>query len=134
MTSQFLAIFYLNDFAHYIKEELKMKYYVRYQDDFLLFHESKEYLKYCLLKITNFLKKEKLELNSKTRIYKNTNNFIFLGRKKANYSRYRNIKRKLKKRYKLYKNKNITLGSFISSLHCYESICNKNNLFKLHIH
>ena len=54
-----------------------MKYYVRHQDDFLLFHESKEYLKYCLLKITNFLKKEKLELNSKTRIYKNTNNFIF---------------------------------------------------------
>ena len=135
MTSQFLAIFYLNDFDHYIKEELKIKYYVRYQDDFLLFHESKEYLKYCLLKITNFLKKEKLELNSKTRIYKNTNNFIFLGRnKKGNYSRYRNIKRKLKKRYKLYKNKNITLGSFISSLLYYESICNKNNLFKLYIH
>lgn len=132
MSSQILAIFYLNDFDHYIKEELKIKYYVRYQDDFLLFHESKEYLKYCLLKITNFLKKEKLELNSKTRIYKNTNNFIFLGRnKKGNYSRYRNIKRKLKKRYKLYKNKSITLGSFISSLRCYESLCNKNNLFKL---
>lgn len=77
MSSQILAIFYLNDLDHYIKEELKMKYYVRHQDDFLLFHESKEYLKYCLLKITNFLKKEKLELNSKTRIYKNTNNFIF---------------------------------------------------------
>ena len=41
MTSQILAIFYLNDFDHYIKEELKIKYYVRYQDDFLLFHESK---------------------------------------------------------------------------------------------
>ena len=40
MTSQILAIFYLNDLDHYIKEELKIKYYVRYQDDFLLFHES----------------------------------------------------------------------------------------------
>lgn len=32
MTSQCLAIFYLNDMDHYIKEELKIKYYVRYQD------------------------------------------------------------------------------------------------------
>ena len=47
MTSQILAIFYLNDMDHFIKEELKIKYYIRYQDDFLLFHESKEYLKYC---------------------------------------------------------------------------------------
>ena len=46
MTSQVLAIFYLNDLDHYIKEVLKIKYYVRYQDDFLLFHHSKEYLKY----------------------------------------------------------------------------------------
>lgn len=78
MTSQILAIFYLNDMDHYIKEVLKIKYYVRYQDDFLLFHESKKYLRYCLIKIEEFLKKEKLVLNRKTRIFKNTNNFIFL--------------------------------------------------------
>ena len=43
MTSQVLAIFYLNDLDHFIKENLKIKYYVRYQDDFLLFHHSKDY-------------------------------------------------------------------------------------------
>ena len=80
MTSQVLAIFYLNDLDHYIKEDLKIKYYVRYQDDFLLFHESKDYLKQCFEKIKIFLAKEKLELNRKSRIYKNTNHFIFLGR------------------------------------------------------
>ena len=32
MTSQVLAIFYLNDMDHFIKETLKIKYYVRYQD------------------------------------------------------------------------------------------------------
>ena len=62
MTSQVLAIFYLNDMDHFIKEKLKIKYYVRYQDDFLLFHPSKEYLKYCLKEIENFLEKEKLKL------------------------------------------------------------------------
>ncbi len=97
MTNQILAIFYLNDMDHFIKEKLKIKYYVRYQDDFLLFHESKEYLRYCLQEIKNFLEKEKLQLNSKTRIYKNINNFLFLGRNiKGIYSRYRNIKRKIK--------------------------------------
>ena len=58
MSSQVLAIFYLNDLDHYIKEVLKIKYYVRYQDDFLLFHQSKEYLKYCFEQIKIFLKKE----------------------------------------------------------------------------
>lgn len=32
MTSQVLAIFYLNDLDHFIKEDLKIKYYIRYQD------------------------------------------------------------------------------------------------------
>jgi len=53
--------FYLNDMDHFIKEKLKIKYYVRYQDDFILFHQSKEYLKECLEKINKFLEKEKLE-------------------------------------------------------------------------
>lgn len=79
MTSQTLAIFYLNDLDHFIKEELKIKYYVRYQDDFLLFHPSKKYLNYCLEKIKDFLKKEKLELNRKSRIYSSSDNFVFLG-------------------------------------------------------
>ena len=104
MTSQILAIFYLNDMDHYIKEELKIKYYIRYQDDFLLFNESKEYLKICLNKIVKFLEKESLKLNVKTRIYKNTNNFLFLGRnKKGNYGKYKEVTKKLKKKYYLYK-------------------------------
>ena len=98
MTSQILAIFYLNDMDHYIKEKLKIKYYVRYQDDFILFHPSKDYLKYCLEKIREFLEKEKLVLNKKTRIYNSNNNFIYLGRNKyGKYAKYRTVKRRLKK-------------------------------------
>ena len=47
MTSQFLAIFYLNDLDHYIKEELKCKYYIRYMDDFLILDVDKNRLKFC---------------------------------------------------------------------------------------
>ncbi len=128
MTSQILAIFYLNDMDHFIKEVLKIKYYVRYQDDFLLFHESKDYLKYCLEEITKFLENEKLILNKKTRIYKNTNNFIFLGRDASGrYSKYRDVKRKIKKRKYLYNIKQITLSSFVSSIICYQHLLKKGN-------
>lgn len=130
MTSQILAVFYLNDMDHFIKETLKIKYYVRYQDDFLLFHPSKRYLNFCLKELTSFLEKEHLSLNAKTRIYKNTNNFLFLGRNKyGRYSRYRNVKRKLKSRLFLYETGNIPLTSFTSSLICYRSLCNNPNLF-----
>lgn len=127
MTSQALAIFYLNDLDHYIKEELKIKYYVRYQDDFLLFNESKEYLKYCFEKIKDFLAKEHLKLNGKSRIYKNTNNFIFLGRNsKGKYARYRNIKRKIKYRRYLYNRNKINLMQYINTIECYKNIIKIN--------
>ena len=126
MTSQVLAIFYLNDMDHFIKEQLKIKYYVRYQDDFLLFHPSKQYLKYCLTQIKNFLEKEDLKLNKKTKIYKSTSNFIFLGRtKKQKYSKYREINRKLKKRIYLYKNGNISLMSLVNSSLCFQNLIQK---------
>ncbi len=127
MTSQVLAIFYLNDLDHYIKETLKIKYYVRYQDDFLLFHPSKEYLKMCLAKIKTFLENEKMTLNPKTRIYTNNNHFIFLGRTKSGkYAKYRNVNRRLKKRRYLYENGFINLHSYISSYVCYKHLCRNN--------
>lgn len=123
MTSQIFGIFYLNDLDHYIKEELKIKYYVRYQDDFILLHQSKEYLNKCLINIKEFLLKEKLELNNKTRIYKNTNNFIYLGRNKyGKYSKYRSINRKLKHKKYLYENNKITFNNYLNSYICYKNL------------
>ncbi len=116
MTSQVLAIFYLNDLDHFIKEELKISSYIRYQDDFLLYHHSKKHLSYCLEKIKEFLNKEKLILNKKTRIFKGSDNFIFLGRNKyGKYAKYRTVKRKLKKRKYLYYSGTINLSSLVTS-------------------
>lgn len=127
MVNQILAVYFLNDFDRYVKEVLKIKYYERYQDDFLLFHESKEYLKYCFEEIKKFLEKEKLQLNGKSRIYKNTDNFMFLGRNtKGKYIRYRNVKRKLKARRYLYDTGKINLFSFCGSVNCYETLLKRN--------
>ena len=126
MTSQVLAIFYLNDLDHFIKEDLKIRYYIRYQDDILIFHWSKQYLKESLIKIIEFLKKEDLMLNNKTRIYKSTDNFIFLGRnKEGKYAKYRSIKRKIKKRYYLYNKKVLNLNGIMSSIRSFKNLNKK---------
>lgn len=82
MTSQIFAIFYLDSLDKYIKEVLKIKYYIRYQDDMVLFHKDKEYLQYCLSCIKIELDKLKLEVNKKTRIYKSNENMSFIGVKR----------------------------------------------------
>lgn len=83
----------------------------------------KEYLKICLELIKKFLEKEKLVLNRKTRIYKNTNKFIYLGRKpNGRYARYRTIKRKIKKRAYLYQTNHLKLNGIASTMICYKSL------------
>lgn len=80
MTSQILTIFYLNELDHFIKEKLKIKYYIRYMDDGILIHHDKNYLKYCLSKIKDLVEnKYKLKLNDKTRIYSSKEKIEFLG-------------------------------------------------------
>lgn len=41
LTSQFFANVYLDGFDHFVKQELRVKGYVRYVDDFLLFADSR---------------------------------------------------------------------------------------------
>lgn len=60
---QIAGISVLDPLDHYIKEKLHIKYYIRYMDDFVLLHESREHLQECKIKITEFLDKMKFELN-----------------------------------------------------------------------
>ena len=129
MTSQVLAIFFLSDLDHFIKEKLRIKYYCRYQDDACLYHPSKEYLKLCLREISAFLKDENLQLNSKTRIYKSANNFVFLGRDvKGRYGKYRYVNRRLKNNAKKYKNKNVKLFNLMCSIQSYKYLVKRNRV------
>ncbi len=61
LTSQLLVNVYMNEFDQYMKNDLRTKYYIRYADDFVIMHESKEYLVDVLEKIKDFLR-EKLSL------------------------------------------------------------------------
>lgn len=107
MTSQILAIYYLNDLDHFIKEKLHCKYYIRYMDDLILFDFDKENLKKIKMILFEKIKEYKLEFNNKTNIFKVSNGFNFLGYNfvlknkkliiKINSQTKRRIKKKMKK-------------------------------------
>lgn len=55
LTSQVFANFYLNFFDKYVTEECGVKYYGRYVDDFVIVHESKEFLMKLKERLKSFM-------------------------------------------------------------------------------
>jgi retron-type reverse transcriptase len=56
LLSQLYALIYLDPLDHFIKRELKIKRYVRYVDDFILFGLPREVATDCRITITDFLR------------------------------------------------------------------------------
>lgn len=79
LTSQLFANIYLNTVDHYVKEELRAKHYVRYMDDMIVLHGSKEQLWQWLGQTREFLKLQHLELNEKTAVFEADKGIDFLG-------------------------------------------------------
>lgn len=80
LTSQLFANIYLNELDHFVKEELRMKYYVRYMDDFVILHPSKEKLKSALVEISTLLNDRlRIQLNNKTQIFPYKRGVDFCG-------------------------------------------------------
>lgn len=55
LTSQFFANVYLNELDRFVKHELRAKYYIRYVDDFIIFHKDKALLEAWKAQIDYFL-------------------------------------------------------------------------------
>jgi len=120
LTSQLLVNIYLNEFDHFIKRQLKIKYYIRYADDFVIFHENRLYLEAILPKLSEFLElKLKLSLHFDKLFIKTLNSGLdFLGW--INFSDYRVLRQTTKKRMfrKLKRNnyKEESLNSYLGML------------------
>ena len=81
LTSQFLANVYLHELDHFAKHFLKVKYYLRYVDDFVILHPNKEVLEVYKQEIDMFLQhKLKLKLHPlKSKIIPFNKGITFLG-------------------------------------------------------
>jgi len=62
LTSQLLVNIYMNEFDQFVKHKLKVKHYIRYADDFVLFARDRERLRLLLPDIESFLR-DRLKLS-----------------------------------------------------------------------
>ena len=110
LTSQFFANVYLNELDIYVKHTLKVKYYIRYVDDFVILHPSKRQLSIWKESINNFLQKNlAIELHQdKTRIISLTKPIPFVGFRVFYYytllkkQNRKNITRSIEKFHRLF--------------------------------
>lgn len=78
--TQLTQLAVLDDLDHYIKERLRIKRYIRYMDDFILIHEDKDHLLYCLNEINKQTSSLGLKLSAKkTQIFPLSQGINFLG-------------------------------------------------------
>lgn len=66
LTSQLLVNVYMNEFDQYIKHNLKVRFYIRYADDFVFISKDKKYLENILEDIKKYL-----EINLKLSLHEN---------------------------------------------------------------
>ena len=137
MTSQILAVFYLNELDHFIKERLGCKYYIRYMDDGVILSNDKEYLKRCLREIEKMVEKYKLRLNRKTKIINVSKEGLdFLGFRFCIYNKVilkvrRDIKKRFKRKMKLSKNGKFSDEQSLQIFNSYKGHLKWGNCFNL---
>lgn len=78
--TQIIQLAVLDDFDHFVKEKLRIRHYVRYNDDFILIHEDKEHLQECREKIRKWMESKGLTLSKKkTQMFRVAQGIKFLG-------------------------------------------------------
>ena len=138
MSSQIMAVFYLNKIDHYIKEKLHIKYYLRYMDDGILISNDKRYLKKCLKLLEKELEKYKLKLNDKTQIINiNKEEIDFLGfhfyiKNKIILKVRRDCKKRFKGKIKKISKSTISIAKAITIINSYKGHFKWGNCYNLY--
>ncbi|MDD3175720.1 MAG: reverse transcriptase domain-containing protein [Candidatus Nanoarchaeia archaeon] len=139
LTSQFFANVYLNELDQFIKHKLKIKYYIRYVDDFVILGKNKNKLIEYKQKIDLFLKQELvLKLHpDKSKILDLNNGINFLGFRifphhillaKRNLRKFKNSLIKLREKYLI---KKIDRENIVEKLEGWLAYSSHANTFKL---
>lgn len=140
--SQLIELAVLNDMDHLIKERLGIKAYIRYADDFLLVHESKEHLKYCWQEIEKHLRERGLTLNKKTSLFPLRQGVHFLNWRFVltdsgkvlmlfDEKKISEQKRKIRKLLTRELNGEIQRGEAYTSLQCWLANAERGNTYKI---
>jgi hypothetical protein len=135
LTSQFFANVYLNELDYFVKHKLKAKYYLRYVDDFIILHESREQIEIWKEKIDEFLRQElKIELHpEKSKIVSLSEGIDFVGFRNFYHFRLlrkRNIKN-MERKFELFALKLMSQDKFIESFQGWNAYARWANTYRL---
>ena len=127
LTSQLLVNIYMNEFDQFVKHKLKVKYYIRYADDFVILHQDREYLQHVLPNISGFLSEQlKLSLHpDKVSIKTLASGVDFLGW--VHFPNHRVLRTATKKRML----RRVAENSSPETLDSYLGLLNHGNGYKL---
>lgn len=140
--SQVFALIYLTGLDYFITEDLGCKYYGRYMDDFYLLSEDKEYLRFCLDNIRDYLSTLQLTLNDKTEIVPMKKGIRFLGFhtyltedgkviRKLTGANKRQIKKRLRRYVFLVKSGKMSRKEFDERYEAWKNHASHGNCYKL---
>ncbi len=123
LTSQLAANIYLNELDRFVKHDLRMKFYIRYLDDFVVLLDNKKALWGIRQEIENFLWSHlRLKYNPKTDIFPASRGIDFLGyriwptHRLLRKSSIKRIRKKLKSFEKRWRDGTITLDEIRQSI------------------
>lgn len=138
LTSQLFANIYLSKLDEYIKYELKVRYYIRYMDDFVLLDNSKKFLQDVRGKLEIFLVSISLSCHKrKTTVFPIILGIDFLGyriyidyrlARKSTVQRFIN---RTKKKIVKYENNLISHDKLMESFNSWESYMNHGDTYAL---
>jgi len=139
ITSQLFANIYLDKLDKFIKHKLKIRYYIRYCDDFIILDGNRDYLKTLISIVSRFLlEKLKLSLHSdKIEIRKYHQGVDFLGYVSFPYHRILRTKTekrmfgKIKRRVKELRWGKVSPKSFDQTIQSYLGVLKHCNSYKL---
>ena len=140
--AQAYALLMLNGLDRFITGELGIRLYGRYMDDFYLIAPRKEYLRWCLDCINEFVESLGLSLNGKTQIVPFKNGMLFTGFhhyitkdgkyiRKINGFNKRKIRRKVTTWAKLVKSGRMTEQKFYEKYNAWKNHALHGNCIKL---
>lgn len=135
-TSQYFANIYLNELDHFVKEELRVKNYIRYMDDFIILVKEKEEARKLYYIIQNFINSRlNLQFNSKSSYFKSRKGIDFCGYRiyETHILLRKRFKNKVNKSIRtwnyLYNNNKLYYDKFIMSWNSYKGHASHSNSF-----
>ncbi|MEM9948283.1 MAG: RNA-directed DNA polymerase [Cyanobacteria bacterium P01_D01_bin.36] len=138
LTSQSFANLYLSSFDHFVKEQLKLRHYLRYVDDFAAFSDDRQQLIEAKAAMEEYLATLRLKMHPvKSQLFETRHGANFVGfrilpdRIRVRNDNLRRARKRMKNLQRLYAAGDITLDELVQRIRSWEAHLLHGNTYRL---